>query len=200
MTSQYTYIAVFVVGLVAGLLLYHFFMKPEKETIHTYSEKIETVVDSTLVEEISNLSNYIDSLEAKLGKMPPIKHVYLRDTVLIEPIEPKIKQFSATFPLLYGNAHLSGEVLGEVLKTSLRTDFRIPTVTNTVTKEKTTTTTIIQKGFFVGGGFSNTTDWHVGAAYLGKGYLVELNYTPTPTFVENPYIQASIKINPFSKK
>ncbi len=200
MTNQYAYIAVFVAGVVAGLFLYHFFMKPEKETVHTYSERVETTIDSTLVTEISELSNYIDSLESQLGKPRPFKHIYLRDTVLIEPIEPKIKQFSATFPLLYGNAHLDGEVLGEVLKTSLRTDFRIPTVTNTVTKEKTTTTTIVQKGFFVGGGFSNTTDWHVGAAYLGKGYLVELNYTPTPTFAENPDIQASIKINPFSKK
>ena len=106
-----------------------------------------------------------------------IKHEYLRDTILIG-YEPKINAFSATFPMLYGNAYLSGEVLGEVLKTSLITDFKIPVITNEITKEKNTT--IIKKptGIYLVGGVNSNFSYSIGASYLRDKSMFGYRYQP----------------------
>lgn len=200
--KYYPYIAVLILGGIAGFVIARLLLDPVVDTVYKEHTKIETRVDSTLLAEYSALSNYADSLEIALGKKPKveIRHIVLRDTILAPGYVPKIQAFSATFPLLYGNAYLEGEVLGEVRKTSLRTDFRIPVVTNTITTEKTAETTIIQKGIFVGGGFSNQFDYQIGAAYLGNGFMANVDYTPRPRYLNDPLITANIKINLVSLK
>jgi hypothetical protein len=165
MDNRIIYLIAFALGLLFGAWLYHAFLKPESETIIEYKETIVTRIDSIPYKEIV----YVDRWK--------IKHEYLRDTILID-YEPKINAFTATFPLLYGNAYLSGEVLGEVLKTSLTTDFRIPQVTNTITKEKNTT--IIKKptGIYAVGGVNSNFSYSVGASYLRDKSMFGYRYQP----------------------
>lgn len=180
-------IVTFIIGIFAGALIYDWFLLPE---IETKTELVTTIQVDTV---------FVPVKETVYLTKEKIKHKYLRDTVLIG-YNPKIKGYSAIFPLLYGDAYLNGEVLGEVLSMNLKTDFKIPSVTNTITNEKTTMKTIIQKGIFVGGGFSNQMDYQLGAAYLGNGFMVNVDYTPKPQYLETSLIQANIKINPFKIK
>jgi hypothetical protein len=165
MDNRIIYLIAFVLGLIFWAWLYHAFLKPESETIIEYKETIVTRIDSIPYKEIV----YVDRWK--------IKHEYLRDTILID-YEPKINEFKATFPLMYGNAYLSGEVLGEVLKTSLTTDFKIPQVTNTITKEKNTT--IIKKptGIYAVGGISSNFQYSIGANYLRDKSMFGYRYQP----------------------
>jgi hypothetical protein len=196
-------VVAFLIGIFAGALIYDWFLLPEVET----STK-ETTTQTTTTEykdlketiDLSNWENIVDSLKSELKRKPKvIIHEVLRDTI-IEGYKPKIQAFRAVFPTSIGNAYLSGEVLGQVMKTSLSTDYKIPVITNTIINEKTTTRTIVQKGIFVGGGFSNQMDYQLGAAYLGNGFMVNVDYTPKPQYLETSLIQANIKINPFKIK
>ena len=151
------------IGLVIGAFLMHWLFFPEVKT--------ETVIE-TITETDTVYITHTDTIYQNT-----VKHRVVRDTVLIEPIKAEIKAFSATFPLLYGNAHLSGEVLGEVLKTSLETDFKIPTITNTITETKTVTNTIAPKGLYLGAGINTELATSVGASYVDKSWLLNYDYT-----------------------
>jgi hypothetical protein len=161
MDNRIIYILFFVGGFIACYLLF----KAESETIIEYKETIKSDTVYLTVKD----TVYLDRTK--------IKHEYIRDTILID-YEPKINAFTATFPLLYGNAYLSGEVLGEVLKTSLTTDFKIPQVTNTITKEKNTT--IIKKptGIYAVGGVNSNSSYSVGASYLRDKSMFGYRYQP----------------------
>jgi hypothetical protein len=155
-----------ILGFVLGLLVYGWFLKPESETIIEYKETIKS--DTVFVVQKDTVTLYRDK----------IKHEYLRDTILLPQWKPSIKGFKAVYPVLYGNIHLSGEVLGEVLKTSITTDFNIPTITNTITKE--TNTTIIKKAKGIYGTVGSNTDLNIsiGATYLNDKSLIGYEYKP----------------------
>ena len=158
-------IAVFIGGIVLGLFLFYQFFQPEIETVYKETIKTDTV--------------FISVKDTIRITKTEIKHNYLRDTILIDPIEPKIKSFSASKAFLYGNASVSGEVLGEVLKMDIYTDFKIPQITNTITKE--TISTIAPSGLYVTGGFSASDKISpvVGGTYLKNKSLVFYNYNVT---------------------
>jgi hypothetical protein len=155
-----------ILGFVLGLLVYGWFLKPESETIIEYKESIKS--DTVYVVQKDTVTLYRDK----------IVHEYLRDTILLTSWKPSIKAFRAVYPVLYGNVHLSGEVLGEVLKTSITTDFKLPQITNTITKEKTTT--IIKKptGFYAVGGFNSDFRYSVGATFLRDRSMIGYRYQP----------------------
>lgn len=155
-----------IIGIVIGLLLFKLFLEGETETLISYKEKI--TIDTV----------YTHSVDTVYLTKKEIKQTFIRDTVLIKPIEPKIKSFSAVYPLQYGNATVSGEVLGEVLKMNLATDFNIPTVTNTIEKEKTNT--IIKKptGIYAVGGISSNFSYSIGASYLRDKSMFGYRYQP----------------------
>ena len=158
-------VASLIVGILLGFIGYDFFLASDEigyKVMYKETTKTDTV--------------YIHEFDTVYLTKKDIKHVYLRDTILIEPIEPKIKAFKATFPLLYGNAYLNGEVLGEVLKTSLITDFRIPTVTNTITKEKTETITKETMGIYAGAAINNLLQPSIIASYQDKRYIFSYQY------------------------
>jgi hypothetical protein len=165
MDNRIIYLIAFALGLLFGAWLYHAFLKPESETIIEYKETIKSDTVYLTVKD----TVYLDRTK--------IKHEYLRDTILID-YKPQINAFSATFPLLYGNVVLQGKVLGEVLKTSLTTDFKIPQVTNTITKEKNTT--IIKKptGIYAVGGVNSNFSYSVGASYLRDKSMFGYRYQP----------------------
>jgi len=155
-----------VIGIIIGLFFYKSFLEAETETIISYKETIKT--DTV----------FSHSVDTVFLTKREIKQTVIRDTVLIKPIEPKIKAFQAVYPLQYGNATVSGEVLGEVLKMGITTDFNIPVVTNTIEKE--TTKTIVKKpsGFYASGWVDSNFIPSIGANYLRDKFIVNYKYTP----------------------
>lgn len=148
------------IGIAIGAFLMNWLFFPEITTETLIETKIET--DTVFVTKIDTV--YQNS----------ITHRVIRDTVLLEPIKPEIKEFTASFHFLYGNAHLKGEVLGEVLKTSLTNDFKFQTITNTINIKET----IIKKpsGLFLTAGVNhNLTYPSIGAIFIKNRYLFGLN-------------------------
>jgi hypothetical protein len=150
----------------AGILVaYIFFPKTESETVY----KFETVTKTdTLIVEVKD-TVYVPKTK--------IKTEVLRDTVLIN-FKPQISQFNASFPFEYGSTNVSGEVLGEVLKMTATSDFKIPVVTNTITN--TETKTIIQKpkGIYLGAGVNSLIQPSASVSYLDNKYIFQYQFQP----------------------
>lgn len=127
MDTSVKYLFFVIVGFLIGYFAFN--RTPEIET-HTVTEiKTDTV--------------FVTIRDTVRLTRKEIKQEFLRDTVLIEPIQPVISSFKASTPFLYGNTYVSGEVLGTVLKMDITNDFNIPTVTNTIT----TTNTVVKNPF-----------------------------------------------------
>jgi hypothetical protein len=155
-------ILAFLGGVILAFVVYP---RPEVETVY----KFETVTETdTLILEVK------DTVYIPKNK---IKTEVLRDTVLIN-FKPQISLFKTSIPSEYGSTHVSGEVLGEVLKMTATNDFKIPVVTNTITK--TETRTIIQKpkGIYLGAGVNSLLQPSGKVAYLDNKYLFEYQYQP----------------------
>jgi hypothetical protein len=155
-------ILAFLAGLILAFIL---FPRPEQETVYKFETKVESdtiytrVVDTVYVPKMS------------------IKSQILRDTILID-FKPKISLFKTSIPSEYGNTHLSGEVLGEVLKMTATNDFKIPVVTNTITETKTETIIKKPKGIYLGAGVNSLLDPSVKVSYLDNKYLFTYQYQP----------------------
>jgi hypothetical protein len=150
----------------AGVIVaYIFFPKTESETVY----KFETVTKTdTLIVKVRD-TVYVPKTK--------IKTEVLRDTVLID-FKPQISLFKTSIPSEYGSTHVSGEVLGEVLKMTATNDFKIPVVTNTITN--TETRTIIQKpkGIYLGAGVNSLLKPSAKVSYLDNKYLFSYQYQP----------------------
>jgi hypothetical protein len=156
-----------ILSFLAGVILTFTIYKaaPHIETVY----KFETVTKTdTLIVEVK------DTVYVPKNK---IKTEFLRDTVLID-FKPQISLFKTSIPSEYGSTHVSGEVLGEVLKMTATNDFKIPVVTNTITN--TETRTIIQKpkGIYLGAGINSLLQPSGKVAYLDNKYLFEYQYQP----------------------
>ena len=166
MTPDTQKIQIAILAFFAGVILtFIIYPKPEAEEVYRFSTKTET---DTVYKEIKD-TVYIPKTK--------IKTEVLRDTILVD-YKPEIKSFSTTTPFEYGNTYVSGEVLGDVLKMSVTNDFKIPTVTNTITN--TETRTIIQKpkGIYVGVGINSLLDPGAKVSYLDNKYLFQYQYQP----------------------
>jgi len=106
-----------------------------------------------------------------------IKTEFLRDTVLIN-YQPQISLFKASIPSEYGSTHVSGEVLGEVLKMTAINDFKIPVVTNTITETKTETIIKKPKGIYLGASVNSLLDPGAKVSYLDNKYLFSYQFQP----------------------
>jgi hypothetical protein len=104
-----------------------------------------------------------------------INHEVIRDTVLID-YEPKINEFKASYSFLYGNIHLEGEVLGEVLKMGVITDLKERVITNTIEKE--TIKTYHARGLYLGGQLHNSVTGSLNLDYVNKNLKVGYSYNP----------------------
>jgi hypothetical protein len=166
MTPDSQKIQIAILAFFAGVILaFIFYPKPEAEEIYRFSTVTET---DTIYKHIKD-TVYVPKTK--------IKTEVLRDTILVDH-KPTIKSFSTTTPFEYGNTYVNGEVLGDVLKMSVTNDFKIPTVTNTITN--TETRTIIQKpkGIYVGAGINSLLDPAAKVAYLDNKYLFQYQYQP----------------------
>jgi len=154
-----------ITAILGAFILYWFFW-PKFET---KTEIVETIKTDTV---------FVTIQDTVRINRTQIKHEVIRDTVLID-FKPKIKLFTASFPFLYGNTYLTGEVLGEVLKMNVSNDFKIPTVTNTITRKETNT--IIKKplGLFLGAGVDSQLNPNLSAYYLDNQFIFSYQYYPT---------------------
>ncbi len=159
-------IRIAILAFIAGVILaFIVFPRPEQETVYKFETKVETdtiyshVVDTVYVPKMS------------------IKSQILRDTVLID-YKPQISLFKTSIPSEYGSTHVSGEVLGEVLKMTATNDFKIPVVTNTITNTETKTIVQKAKGIYLGAGVNSLLDPLAKVSYLDNKYLFEYSYQP----------------------
>jgi hypothetical protein len=106
-----------------------------------------------------------------------IKTEVLRDTILID-YKPKISQFNASFPFEYGSTNVSGEVLGEVLKMTATSDFKIPVVTNTITNTETKTIVQKPKGIYLGASVNSLLQPGAKVSYLDNKYIFQYQFQP----------------------
>jgi len=152
----------FLIGVILAFVIYP---RPEVETVYKTETKVET---DTIY------SHVVDTIYVPKTR---IKTQVLRDTVLKE-YEPKISLFKTSFPSDYGSTHVSGEVLGEVLKMTATNDFKIPVVTNTITETKTETKVIKPKGIYLGAGVNSLLQPSGKISYLDNKYLFSYQFEP----------------------
>jgi hypothetical protein len=159
-------IQIAILSFLAGVILaFVVFPRPEQETVYKFETKVESDTIYTRV---------VDTVY--VPKMW-IKSQVLRDTVLKE-YQHKISLFKASIPSEYGSTHLSGEVLGEVLKMTATNDFKIPVVTNTITETKTETIIKKPKGIYLGASVNSLLDPGAKVSYLDNKYLFSYQYQP----------------------
>ena len=159
-------IQISLISFLAGLILaFVIYPKPEEETVYKFETKVET---DTIY------SHVVDTIYVPKTK---IKTEVLRDTVLID-YEPKISLFKTSIPSEYGSTHVSGEVLGEVLKMTATNDFKIPVVTNTITNTETKTIIKKPKGIYLGAGVNSLLKPSAKISYLDNKYLFEYQFQP----------------------
>jgi len=165
-TTDNQKIQIAILSFLAGLILaFIVFPRPEQETVYKFETQVETDTIYTRI---------VDTVYVPKNK---IKTQILRDTILLD-FKPQISLFKASIPSEYGNTHLSGEVLGEVLKMTATNDFKIPVVTNTITETKTETIIKKPKGIYLGAGVNSLLDPSVKVSYLDNKYLFQYGYQP----------------------
>jgi hypothetical protein len=159
-------IQISLISFLAGLILaFVIYPKPEEEVIYKFETKVESDTIYTHV---------VDTIYVPKTN---IKTEVLRDTVLID-YEPKISLFKTSFPSEYGSTHVSGEVLGEVLKMTATNDFKIPVVTNTITNTETKTIIKKPKGIYLGAGVNSLLQPSAKVSYLDNKYLFSYQFEP----------------------
>jgi hypothetical protein len=152
----------FLMGAILTAIIYP---KPDEETVYKFETKVETDTIYTRI---------VDTIYISKNK---IKTEVLRDTILLD-YKPKISLFQTSIPSEYGSTHLSGEVLGEVLKMTATNDFKIPVVTNTITNTETKTIIKKAKGIYLGAGVNSLIQPMAKVSYLDNKYLFEYAYQP----------------------
>jgi hypothetical protein len=152
----------FLIGVVLTFIIYP---KPEAETVYKFTTKTETD------------TSYIEVKDTVYIPKTKIKTQVVRDTVLIN-FKPKIKAFESTFPFEHGSTKVSGEVLGEITKMTAVTDYKLPTVTNTVTETKTETIIKKSKGLYLGASINSLLQPGASASYVDNKYIFQYQYQP----------------------
>jgi len=155
-------ILAFIAGVILAFIVYP---RPEQETVYKFETKVESDTIYTRVVD----TVYVPKMR--------IKSQILRDTILLD-YKPQISLFKTSIPSEYGSTHVSGEVLGEVLKMTATNDFKIPVVTNTITNTETKTIVQKAKGIYLGAGVNSLLDPLAKVSYLDNKYLFEYSYQP----------------------
>ena len=152
----------FLIGVLLAFVVYPI---PEQETVYKFESVTKT---DTLIVEVKD-TVYIPKTK--------IKTEVLRDTVLVN-FKPQISQFNASFPFEYGSTNVTGEVLGEVLKMTATSDFKIPVVTNTITNTETKTIVEKPKGIYLGASVNSLLQPGAKVSYLDNKYLFSYQFQP----------------------
>jgi len=168
-----------IIGIAVGIFIMKMFFWPEITVI----EKETIVIDSTYVEYKEryeslekNRISLSDSIEFYKDLYDIPANVIIRhDTVFkYKPFEAPLRRFKGSQPFLYGNTTYNAVVAGELINIAIENDFKIPHITNTITKE--TTKIIHPRGLYLGGSVSDNIDFSAGASYLDNKWLFDYNY------------------------
>lgn len=151
-------ISTFLVGVLLGIYSYSVVKERPVQTVTTITTQTDTVFVSV-----------IDTVHITRTK---IKHEQIRDTVYLSTTLP-INNFKTTSNFLYGSVDVSGEVVGEVLSVNVIPNFKLPQVTNTITKE--TVHTKRPAGLFITAGLQHNLTPSIGAVYIRDRYLLGLS-------------------------
>lgn len=154
----------YLIPFVAGAFLMYFFFFPKITT--EYSEKIVTTTDTVFVEVKDTVFITKNKIEQRI----------VRDTVLVK-YKPQIRAFKTLSPSLYGDISINGEVFGELLKMSVVTDFKIPTITNNIVTTKTTITTKAPSGLYLGASINTLLKPSIKADYLNDQFIFSYQYS-----------------------
>ena len=153
-------------SFLAGVILaYVLFPKQELETI--YKTKVERLTDTL----------YITSTDTVYVPKTKIKTEFLRDTILID-FKPQISRFETLFPFEHGSTKVRGEVLGEVLKMTATSDYKLPVVTNTIIETNTETIIKKSKGLYLGANVNSALNLGASASYVDDKYLFQYQFQP----------------------
>lgn len=155
-------VVAFLIGVVLTFIVYP---KPEAETVYKFTTKTET--DTA----------YVEVLDTVYVPKTRIKNQIIRDTILVDK-KAKISLFETTFPFDHGSTKVSGEVIGEVLKMTAKSDYNLPVVTNTVTETKTETIVVKPKGVYLGAGINSLLQPSASASYVDNKYIFQYQYQP----------------------
>ncbi len=159
-------IRIAVLAFIAGVILaFIVYPKPEAETTYKFTTVTKT---DTL---------FVDKVETVYVPKTMIKHTVIRDTVLID-FKPQISAFKTSFPFEHGITYVSGEVFGEVLKMTAKSDYKLPVVTNTITETKTETIVKKPKGIYLGASVNSLLQPSLNATYLDNKYLFSYQFQP----------------------
>lgn len=89
-----------------------------------------------------------------------------------------VRSYSGTYQFDYGKFDWNIQTGGILNGYTFTPSITVPTIKTERERIVTVTKTIIQKGFFAGGGINSRGNIHAGAAYLGDKFLVEYNFVP----------------------
>lgn len=185
MKLNLTPVMIFIAGLVLGLLLYHWFLKPEITT--EYFETIVVETDTTnsyykekyKVDSIKSvsLSDSIDYYKLKYQTILKDRNIIIvpESEFKDKPIIAPLRRFNGEQSFLYGNTYFQAIVAGELLDMEITNDFKIPTITNTIERTKTITNTINRRGLF--GGINGNSNLGIGPTvqYLNNKSIFTYN-------------------------
>ena len=153
------YPIILLIGLISGFLL------NDCQRKLPYEVKTETIFKTDTVFQIQRDTIFLTK----------VKHIYSRDTIIQiqdKPYSVPLQSFSEAFNVLHGNVTVSGEVAGKVTKMSVMTDFKLPTITNTITTKET----VVKKpsGLFLTAGIDKQLTPFLGGTFIHDRYLLGL--------------------------
>ena len=142
--------------------------------------------DSTTIEETITVDTSFHKVDTSfVVKATPKKRIKPKATKPKDPEkdpEPEkydsIRHYEGTYHFDYGKFDWSINTGGILEGYTFTPIFDIPTVSTQKQKTVTQTKTIIQRGVFAGAGMNTLSQFHVGATYLGKNFLIDYNFTP----------------------
>lgn len=157
-------ISISIISAIVGALIMYWFFKPD---VQAKTEIVEVRTSDTV---------YVHIRDTVHITRTQIKYEHLRDTVLVSSMH-KIKSFKTSSPFLYGNTYVNGEVLGQVLKMQISNDFKLPQITNTITKTEKITITKKPRNLYIGAGVTSQLTPLLKADYLDNHFIFSYQYT-----------------------
>src|SRR5690554_3782441 len=175
-------LAPYILAFAIGFALCHFLFQPkivesiviktETRTDTVYTKHVERIPfpDLTYMALEDSIDHYRSLYEEELGNIKIVKEN--------EPFSAPLRGYSGFEPTLYGNIGYNAVVAGSLLDMAITHDLRLPTITNTVTTEKTVTRTRDLRGLYAGASASLDLDYKVGASYVDRDWQVNAEYQP----------------------
>lgn len=175
-------LATYILAVAVGFALAFLFFKPK--IVESIAIKTETRTDTVYTRHVERIPfpdlAYL-SLEDSIDHYKELYEEELANIKIVkenEPFSAPIRNYSGTEVTLYGNIGYNAVVAGKMLDMAITHDLRLPTITNTVTTEKTVTKTRDLRGLYAGASASMDLDYKLGASYVDRDWQFNYDYQP----------------------